>query len=88
MRSCASSWVCCLRQLVILGEVEVGVLRMRPEFAGSGHVEDERGQDICCIAEPDEVVGHGAFEQVHHDAGEVDVHDHHDIEVLEELQLG
>ncbi len=81
------SRISCLCQLIILREIEVGVLCMRPELGCCCHIEYQSGPNICGIAQPYQMVRHGALQQIHHDAGEIDVYDDHHVKMLEELQL-
>ena len=57
------------------------------EHVPGGEVEREGRQLGREIGEPGEVIRRGGLQQEHYDPGEVDVRDHHDVELAEEDEL-
>lgn len=68
-------------------ELRVRVALVRPELRGGEGVEGERRELLGGGREPHELRREGGPQEVHDDAGEVDVDDDHDVEVAEHDQL-
>mmetsp|Transcript_5872 Transcript_5872/g.16759 ORF Transcript_5872/g.16759 Transcript_5872/m.16759 type:complete len:307 (-) Transcript_5872:617-1537(-) len=89
------TWFTCLSSLPELLQIDfivricrkVGILRVWPEVEASEDVEGEGGGLARGIAHPDVLERHGGPQQVHHNAGEVDVGHHQHVELAEQGEL-